>query len=63
MPQIIILISHLTCGGWYESVSSLRLLHMLEAVCLTIEPTDLREITIPSTRGVARFILEMRKKV
>ena len=42
-------------------MSSLRLLHMLEAVCLTIEPTDLREITIPSTRGVARFILEKRK--
>ena len=42
-------------------MSSLRLLHMLEAVCLTIEPTDLREITIPSTRGVARFILEVEK--
>ena len=42
------------------SVSSLRLLHMLEAVCLTMDPTDLREITIPSTSGVARFILEMK---
>ena len=43
------------------SVSSLRLLHMFEAVCLTMEPTDLREMTIPSTRGVARFILDMEK--
>ena len=43
------------------SVSSLRLLHIFEAVCLTMEPTDLREMTIPSTRGVARFILVMEK--
>ena len=39
------------------STSSLFLRHMLRAVCLTRGPTALRDTTIPSTRGVARFIL------
>ena len=49
---------HLTCGGWQVSVSSLLLLHMLVAVCLTSGPTARLEITMPSTRGVARCILD-----
>ena len=41
------------------SASNLFLLHMLSAVCLSMGPTDLRDMTIPSTRGVARVILEI----
>ena len=43
------------------SVSSLLLLHMLVAVCLTSGPTARLEITMPSTSGVARCILDIER--
>lgn len=40
------------------SFSNRLRLHMFNAVCLTIVPTTRLLITIPSTKGVARFVLE-----
>lgn len=40
------------------SFSNLLRLQMFNAVCLTIVPTTCLLITIPSTSGVARFVLK-----